>query len=148
MTKGQRIGALALAVLVAVVAFVVLRPASDDSNTADRRARTGATSTTGAKNEKSSRPTAGAEPAYTTVRLRGGEVVGEPEEISLAQGDMARIEFRSDQPGEIHIHGYDRYIDLEAGRPARTRFTADLEGIFGIENHDTAAPVAELRVNP
>ena len=148
MTNGQRIGALALAVLVAVLAFVVLGTGSDDSNTADRRARTGATSTTGAKDEKSSRPAAEAEPTYTTVRLRGGEVVGEPKEISLTQGDMARIEFRSDQPGEIHIHGYDKYVDLEAGKPVRTRFEADIEGIFEIENHDTATQVAELRVNP
>ena len=148
MTKGQRIGALALAVLVAVVAVVVLGPERDDSNRADRRARTGATSTTGAKNERSPRPAAEAEPAYTIVRLRGGEIVGELKEISLTQGDTARIEFRSDQPGEIHIHGYDKYVDLEAGKPVRTRFEADIEGIFEIENHDTAAPVAELRVDP
>ena len=147
MTRRQRIGALALAVLVAVVAFVALRPDSDDSNTADRRATTGTTSTTGAKNERPSR--AAAEPiAYTTVRLRGGEPVGGPQEISLEQGDTARIEFRSDQPGEIHIHGYDEYVDLKAGKPVRTRFEADLEGIFEVENHDTATPVAELRVNP
>ncbi len=148
MTKRQRIGALALAVLVAVVAFVALRPDRDDSNVADRRANTGTTSATGAKNERAPRPAAEPRPAYTTVRLRGGEPVGGPQEISLEQGDTARIEFRSDQPGEIHIHGYDKYVDLEAGKPARTRFEADLEGIFEIENHDTATPVAELRVNP
>ena len=54
----------------------------------------------------------------------------------------------SDQPGEVHIHGYDKYLDLEADKPARTRFKADLEGIFEVENHDTAAQIAELRVNP
>jgi hypothetical protein len=38
MTRGHRIGALALAALVAVVAFVALRPEDEDSNIADRRA--------------------------------------------------------------------------------------------------------------
>ncbi len=61
---------------------------------------------------------------------------------------MARIEVGSDQPGELHIHGYDKYLNLKAGKPARTRFKANLEGIFEIENHDTTAQIAELRVNP
>jgi len=61
---------------------------------------------------------------------------------------MARIEVRSDQPGELHIHGYDKYLNLKADKPARTRFKANLEGIFEIENHDTTAQIAELRVNP
>ncbi len=139
MTRGHRIGALALAALVAVVAFVALRPEDEDSNIADRRATAGTARTTGA-DKPSQRPEAKAAPAYSTIRLRGGEPVGEPQEISLEQGDMARIEVRSDQPGEVHIHGYDKY--------ARTRFKADLEGIFEVENHDTAAQIAELRVNP
>ena len=147
MTRGHRIVALALAALVAVVAFVALRPEDEDSKTADRRATAGTARTTGA-DKPSQRPGAKAAPAYSTIRLRGGEPVGEPQEISLEQGEMARIEVRSDQPGEVHIHGYDKYLDLKADKPARTRFKADLEGIFEIENHDTAAQIAELRVNP
>ncbi len=147
MTRGQRLGALALAVLVAVVAFVALPPDDDDSNTADRRATTGTARTTGAENP-SQRPQGEARPAYSTIRLRDGEPVGGPEEISLEQGDTARIEFQSDRAGEIHIHGYDKYLDLEPGKAARTRFRTDLEGIFEIEDHDTGTPVAELRVNP
>ena len=139
MTRGHRIAALALAALIAVVAFVALRPEDEASNIADRRATAGTARTTDAE-KPSQRPEAKAAPAYSTIRLRGGEPVGEPQEISLEQGDMARIEVRSDQPGEVHIHGYDKY--------ARTRFKADLEGIFEIENHDTAAQIAELRVNP
>ncbi len=147
MTRGHRIAALALAALIAVVAFVALRPEDEASNIADRRATAGTARTTDAE-KPSQRPEAKAAPAYSTIRLRGGEPVGEPQEISLEQGDMARIEVRSDQPGELHIHGYDKYLDLEAGKPARTRFKADLEGIFEVENHDTAAQIAELRVNP
>jgi len=147
MTKGQRIGALALAVLVAVVAFVVLRPADDDSNPADRRATSGTASSTGDA-KKADRPQAEPAPAYSEIRLRDGEVVGEPEEISLDQGDTARIEVNSDKAAEIHIHGYDKYVKVEPGKPVKTRFKADLEGIFEIENHDTAVEIAELRVNP
>lgn len=143
MTKGQRIGALALAVLVAVVAFVVLRPSGEDSNTADR----GATSTTG-NAPKAEPPRAEPVPEYSEIRLRDGELLGEPEEISLDQGDTARIEVTSDKAAEIHIHGYDKYLNVEPGEPEKTRFKADLEGIFEIENHDTEEQLAELRVNP
>ncbi|MDQ3092843.1 MAG: hypothetical protein M3R46_14530 [Actinomycetota bacterium] len=144
MTRGHRIAALALAALIAVVAFVALRPEDEASKTADRRATAGTARTTDAE-KPSQRPEAKAAPAYSTIRLRGGEPVGEPQ---LEQGDMARIEVRSDQPGELHIHGYDKYLNLKADKPARTRFKANLEGIFEIENHDTTAQIAELRVNP
>ena len=147
MTKGQRIGALALAVLVAVVAFVVLRPSGEDSNTADRRATSGTTSSTGDA-KQAEQPQAEPAPAYSKIALRDGELVGAPEEISLDQGDTARIEVASDKAAEIHIHGYDEYLNVEPGKPEKTRFKTNLEGIFEIENHDTAEQLAELRVNP
>ena len=41
----------------------------------------------------------------------------------------------SDAHDVIHLHGYDTEKDIEAGKPATFKFTADIEGIFEIESH-------------
>ena len=49
---------------------------------------------------------------------------------------------------EVHIHGYDKYVQVPADGSARTRFTADAEGIFEIEAHSTGELLAKLQVSP
>lgn len=151
MSRGQRIGALAIAAIIAVAAFVILGPAGEKpEDAAERSAKQAPSGGSGGRSggkQASARPTAEA-PTYATIELRDGEPVGGPEEISLEKGDTARIEVRSNTAGEVHIHGYDEYLDLKAGKPARTRFRADLEGIFEVEDHDTGTQIAELRVEP
>jgi hypothetical protein len=147
MSRGQRIGALAVAALIAVVAFVVLGSSKEGSDNAREKSTT-QTPGGGGERRPSQRPTAEAAPSYTTIEVRDGEPVGGVKEISLEKGDTARIEVRSNKAGEVHIHGYDEYVDLKAGKPAQTRFRADLEGIFEVEDHDTGTQIAELRVEP
>ena len=144
MSRGQRIGALAIAGAIAVAAFVFLGPAGEEPKNASEKR----TKPAGSGGKPSSpRPTA-EEPSYATIELRDGEPVGGPGEISFEKGDTARIEVRSNTAGEVHVHGYDKYVQLKAGKPARTRFRADLEGIFEVEDHDTGTQIAELRVEP
>jgi hypothetical protein len=68
--------------------------------------------------------------------------------VAVESGDTVRLAFRSDAAGEVHIHGYDRYVDLRAGRTVRSRFPAELEGIFEVEDHRSGALLATLRVEP
>jgi hypothetical protein len=147
MSRGQRIGALAVAAVIAVVAFVVLGPAQKEPDNAREKSST-QTPGGGGERQPSQRPAAEPAPSYTTIEVRDGESVGGVKEISLEKGDTARIEVRSNRAGEVHIHGYDEYLDLKAGKPARTRFRADLEGIYEIEDHDTGTQIAELRIEP
>ena len=147
MTKGQRIGALVLAAIVAVAAFALLRGPGEDPPPAGRQPAA-QTDDPGSASRTAGRPQAEPAPSYTTIRIRDGRPVGGVEELALDSGDTARLEFRSDQPTEVHIHGYDKYVDVRPGKPARTRFPANLEGIFEIEDHASATPLAELRVSP
>lgn len=39
-------------------------------------------------------------------------------------------------------------MKLKAGRTARAAFRANIDGVFEVENHDTGAAVAELKVEP
>jgi hypothetical protein len=59
-----------------------------------------------------------------------------------------RLAVRSDRAEEIHIHGYDRYVDVEPGKVERARFPARLEGVFEVEAHSDGTLLANLRVEP
>ena len=62
----------------------------------------------------------------------GGEAEGGAQTIEASNGQKVRIVVRSDQTGDIHLHGYDIEKEAGPGKPAVFAFTADLEGIFEI----------------
>lgn len=128
------------AVAIAVLAFVIAQP-GDDEDGGERAATTPAQSDTGngggatAPAETEEEPPPPPEPEVTRIRVRGGEVVGGPQDIEVERGDTVRIVVTSDAPDEIHLHGYDITRRPAPGRPARFRFRADAEGAFEIESH-------------
>lgn len=83
-----------------------------------------------------------------TIRLESGEPVGGAARIEVARGDTVTIRIRSDTDEQIHVHGYDLTQSVGPGQPATLTFTAELEGIFDIEAHESGAHVAELVVSP
>ena len=150
MSARQRLLVSALTLALIVVAFVALRP--DDSS--DNSSAPAATSTA---------PTAAAQPApavtpeppppeprpsYVEVRAKALKPVGGVKKIQASKGETVRIEVRSDQADEAHLHGYDISKDVGPGVRARFRFTAKLEGIFELELEHAGEPIAELQVNP
>jgi hypothetical protein len=64
--------------------------------------------------------------------------------IRANKGDTVRFRARSNEPEEIHDHGYDLSQDVTPGKTARMVFKADIE----IEFEHSATPIAELRVDP
>jgi FtsP/CotA-like multicopper oxidase with cupredoxin domain len=141
MSRNQRIGLVVVALVVAVVAFVIARPSGDDDNGTERAAQTAPAQTeTGAAEETAetqteTEPSTPPEPEISRIRVRGGSVVGGVQRVQATKGDTVRIVVTSDAPDEIHLHGYDVYEDVGPGKPARFVFRADIEGIFEIESH-------------
>jgi hypothetical protein len=143
MSRNQRIGLVTVALVVAVVAFVLARPGDDDDDGSQQAAQTTPTQTeTGtadgaaeAETQTETEPPPPPEPEVSRMRLRGGTVVGGVKRVQAAKGDTVRIVVASDAPDEIHLHGYDIYENAAPGRPARFVFRADIEGIFEIESH-------------
>jgi FtsP/CotA-like multicopper oxidase with cupredoxin domain len=133
------------AVLVLVIAFVLLRPDDDTTTNDDAPATVTATprSTTTAP-----APVAQPRPEVTTVRAVGLEPVGGIKTINVNKGDTVRFTVTSDQPENVHLHGYDVEKPVAPGRPARYVFKADIEGIFEVELEDSAVQLIELRVDP
>ncbi|MEJ7718072.1 MAG: hypothetical protein WKF31_08950 [Thermoleophilaceae bacterium] len=137
MSNASRIGIVIAALVLAVAAFFVFRP--DSTTPRDDPARAEGTRRRGSRRGASPARPEGEE----MIRVAGGEPAGEPKTVSVESGDTVRLAFRSDAAGEVHIHGYDRYVDLKAGRTVRTRFPAEIEGIFEMEEHGSGALLGE-----
>jgi hypothetical protein len=146
MSRGQRLALLGVAAVIAIIAVVLLRPGAEEQ----RSAPTGSTEqppSSRGDGERSAQQGPPRAPAPPTIRLRDGRRVG-VEEITVKSGDRVRFVVISDERAEVHIHGYDRTVNVRPQRPARVSFPADVEGLFEIESHDTGAELASLRVVP
>ena len=165
MSRNQRIALIVAAIVVAVVAFLVASPSSDE-NADEPPATVGQTETQpeaesgGETQTEAEEPAATEEepppppePEVTRIEIRGGEVAGGAQDITVQSGDTVRIVVSSDAPDEIHLHGYDITRNAAPGAPARFRFRANLEGAFEIESHvaeDSGRDplIARLNVEP
>ena len=151
MNPRQRIVLLVIAavVLVGGIALASSSGSEDDGGT-----ETTAQQTTPAATEPAGGETTAAEeepeppkPRVDTIRIRAGAPVGGQTELRYERGDTIALRFLSDAPGEVHIHGVDRYVDV--GTSAKTtRFKADLEGIFEVEEHGSGEILATLEIRP
>ena len=91
------------------------------------------------------RPTGPQERTFD-ISVEGGEM--SPEEISAYEDDRVTLSIESDEPLELHLHGYDLEQEVEPGQRAELSFRADLTGRFEIENHETEQGLGELQVRP
>ena len=158
MSNSQRIALVVAALAVAVVAFVLAQPGSDDEPEGSAATpRTQADTRTETRDDSAEpQPTTEIEPPSppaTRINIRGGAVRGGAKTIEAVKGDSVRIVVTTDAPDEIHLHGYDITRDATPGQPARFRFKADAEGAFEMESHAAAdagldAVVARLVVAP
>lgn len=137
--------ALALAgIAVLIVAALVLSSGSGESeSTSGGTGASGASAKSGADGASDAAGGEATRPKPAPL-LRSGEVV----KISVRRGEMVRFRARSETADELHIHGYDRLVELPAGETVRYQFKASLEGVFEIELHGSGEQLAELRVDP
>jgi FtsP/CotA-like multicopper oxidase with cupredoxin domain len=146
----QRAVILILAAVVAVAAFLVLRP--EDEGDAPEPAQTGQPRATPAVPDEETAPrtqpeTRAREPQE--IRVRGGKPVGGIQTIEAEEGDTVRFRVITETPQEIHLHGYDITRNTTGSRPtAEFRVRADETGIFELEVHGTRTQIAELKVEP
>ena len=144
--------ALALAVLAG--GFVLARDTGDSDDPAP--ATQAATSAAPPTAPADTAPAATAEttpapppkPAVPTIVVEDGKPQGGVKEREFDKGDRARFRVRADAADEIHVHGYDRYVDLEPGKTATIAFEAEFDGRFEVELHGNGQQLAELRIQP
>jgi hypothetical protein len=145
MTRRSRFALLALAVVIAIVAFVIAQPGGDDSSNTQNDAGTskgGATSSRGATSG------GGTVERPTQIKVKGGKPVGGITDITVNKGDRVRFAVTSDVADEIHVHGYDFMKDVPAGGTVRFDFPAKIDGSFEIELENRKEQIASLKVEP
>jgi hypothetical protein len=149
VSRGARLGFLAVAVVILVVAFLALRPSPDDpETTADAPTATPTladTSTPEPGETETPTPTPTSKPTVDPGPLLTGSKV---QKIRVDKGETVRFRVRSPQDEEVHIHGYDIKKNVKAGQTARVSFKATIDGIFEIEFEHSRTQIAELRVEP
>lgn len=55
--------------------------------------------------------------------------------LSATRGEVVSIVVRADEAVTLHLHGYDRELEVPAGGEATLRLEADLAGRFPVESH-------------
>lgn len=68
-----------------------------------------------------------------SVTVRGGEVVGGAQRVRVRTGDVVRLVVTSDVADEVHLHTYDKKVDVAAGGTAALTFTASIPGVIAAE---------------
>ncbi|MDQ3850112.1 MAG: hypothetical protein M3296_05815 [Actinomycetota bacterium] len=126
MSRNQRLGLLALALVVAGVALVVARPGGSKKN--------------GGKGASA--------PPPATIVVRGGKPVGGVRKLTYTKGDPIDLTVRSDVADEVHFHTYDVKKDVARGGSVRFRFPATIEGRMEVELEEHKQRLAEVAVTP
>ena len=96
--------------------------------------------------ETSSEPTPTQKTVQITVSVRDGKVTPKPRRVAVPLGDQVRLQVTSDVDDELHVHGFDIEEPLEAGRTTTVELTADQQGVFEVETHETELELLQLAV--
>ena len=140
MPARARLSALALA---AAVAMSLAACGSDEEE-----ARSPTTTTAPPTTEVPGPPVVTATTApgkVVEVEFRDGSVVGGTRREEVDLGDTVRLRVTSDVADEVHVHGYDRRIDIAAGTTAELVFVADSGGQFEVELENRGRPLLTLQ---
>jgi hypothetical protein len=81
------------------------------------------------------------------VTVANGKVNPSGASIKVQAGQSVLITAISDTEDELHIHGYDKELELAPGKPMSVKFTANMKGTFEVETHKSGKLVAKLVVS-
>ena len=69
------------------------------------------------------------------VRIENRKVVAPKEAIRVTEGDVVELRWTSDEPVELHLHGYDLETRVRPDGPAAMVIEAYATGRFPITSH-------------
>jgi len=67
---------------------------------------------------QSATQTSSSEPQTIQVRVTGNQVQTAEQRVKVKLGTEVRLEVTADRADEVHLHSYDRKVDLQPGKPA------------------------------
>ena len=87
--------------------------------------------------------TAAGEPIIINLDIANRAVALTRQDLQAKRGDTVSLRITSDEPGEIHLHGYNLTAAVSPESPGELTFRADTAGAFGVNFHAFApAPAA------
>ena len=89
---------------------------------------------------------AGSGDAVLVFEIVDGEPVGGVQREAVSLGDSVTVEVSGDSDDQVHVHGYDLFVDLTDGEGTLT-FDALIPGRFEIELEGSGRLIAELTVS-
>jgi hypothetical protein len=81
----------------------------------------------------------GAQVTYA-INIANGHVPDNMRLIRVKQNDVVKLEWSTDKPITVHLHGYDIEQELKPGTVTPMTFTARATGRFSIEPHIGKTP--------
>ncbi len=136
----------ALPVLLTALLLVLAGCASGDDTPSADSSTSGTGSTTSTAGPTSDEPAPTQQTVQITVSVRDGKVTPKPSRVAVALGDQIRLQVTSDVDDELHVHGFDVEEPLEAGHTTTVELTADQQGVFEVETHETELQLLQLEV--
>jgi hypothetical protein len=122
MTRNQRLGLVGGVIVIAVIAFIALRPSGGTKHSGTVAA---------------------------TVHVHGGKAVGGVQVVKAGKNQTLKLTVTSDgYKGEVHFHGYDLKRDVAPGKPAVYDFKLTDDGEFVVELEATGTQIASVQVAP
>ncbi|MES2491217.1 MAG: hypothetical protein V4607_15625 [Pseudomonadota bacterium] len=87
-------------------------------------------------------------PKLFEIVVSKGQRVSGPASIQVQEGDDVELQITSDHADDLHMHGYDLHLKLQAGVPAKLAFKAEHSGRFDYELHHAHLELGTLEVMP
>ena len=81
------------------------------------------------------------------ITVTGTKVETAERRVKVPLDGKVRLEVTADRADEVHLHGYDRKVDISPDRPAVLEFTADVPGVFEVELEEAGLKLVELQVS-
>lgn len=121
----------------------------DDNTTAATTTDTTTTQTTETTTTETTETTTPPEqPTVVRITVVNGAPQGGIVRRSVTQGDQVVLVVTSDVADEIHLHGYDKSKDVDAGGTVRLPFRATIPGRFEVELESRGIQIADISVEP
>lgn len=86
--------------------------------------------------------------ASYAFEVAAGERLSGPALIKAKRGDLIELSLAVDRPDELHLHGYDRRVDLSRDAITAVRLQLYMAGRFEVELHRSHLPLTVIEVYP
>lgn len=132
---------LAVVVVVLIGLFYLLKPKTSSAPVPAPSSSGESTSSANASSAMSSNV------KTFNLEVKDKKLTGETT-LKATEGDEIIFSVASDISEELHLHGYDKHVDLEKGKTVQLKFTADKTGRFPFELEEDKIELGALEVQP